>query len=399
MKLNKTSSALALALGVASVAQAQQQIYIGGATSFRADIFQALADEGLTPNAGANTSDNTFTFTGTISNSKIGTITNGSAGQSVDVYVGLTGTAEAFNDLINKVSPIYTNTSGSAFTYVNGADLAFSDVEQATTVFAGSIKELSSIDGLASSYGAGIAVEPYVWAASADAAAKVKNVTAFLLNDIFPLGTQPLSYFDGNPADAGTPVYLAARTNDAGTRFIAELTDGLPTASFDPRQPIVEYTINGTLGTPPATGTWQNVGNNGYSSSGNVVKALNVVGAGAAIGYISFSDAGGLLNGATPINFQGVSPYIGSSFTPNSTPFNIAGVENGSYTFWSYDHLFESEDVADSSFIATKFGPDLINAIEYEVVHPPVGTVQATDLIKNLNVNRSNDGGDINQGN
>jgi hypothetical protein len=396
MKMNKTITALVLALGAASAADAQQQIYIAGATVFRTDIYYALRDMGLTVQAGATTANNTFTFTGTVNNSTIGTITNGSSGQSVQVFVALTGTAEVFPILVNDVSPIYTNTSGAAFSYANGADLGFSDVQQNSTIYANLAppNELSSADGLASSFGAGIAVEPYVWAASADANGKVGNVTPYIVNDIFVNGTEPLSFFDGVATDAGVNVYLIGRTNDAGTRISAEQVVG-----FDPGQQVNQYTLNGTLGTPAASGTYQVVGNNGYSSSGNVVKALNVKGAGAAIGYIAFTDGATLLNGALPISYEGVSPFIGSSWTANTTPWNIPGVENGSYTFWSYEHLFVNTKVATTSFIYSEFGPDLINAIEYEVVHPPAGTVQVDDLIKNMNVHRNSDGTDVLPGN
>ncbi|HUD47632.1 MAG TPA: hypothetical protein VMR33_12425 [Candidatus Baltobacteraceae bacterium] len=405
--MKKSMGAVALALGFASAAEAQQVIYITGATSFRADIYYALRDMGLSVSAGATTGNNTFTFSGVVNNTTIGTITNGSQGVNVQVFTALTGAAEGFNTLINDLSPVYTNVSGASTTYINGADLAFSDVQQQSTPYAnsGTVNELSSTDGLASSFGAGIAVEPYVWVASADANGKVNNVTPYILNDIFPAGALPLSFFDGVASDANTSVVLVGRTNDAGTRIISELCDGLPTASFDPAQGITQYAVGGITGLNAGTftGTYEELGTGanfeGYASSSTLAKALNVRGAGYGIGYMSFNDAGSLLNGAQPINFQGVSPFIGSTWTANSTPWNIQGVENGQYYNWSYVHLFENTKVASTSFINKSFGPDLINAIEYEVVHPPAGTVQATDLIGRMNVNKGNDGGDINPGN
>jgi hypothetical protein len=396
MKMNKTITALALALGAASAAEAQQPVYITGSTAFRAQVFQALTDMGLTVHANATSGNNNFDFTGTVSNSKIGTITNGSAGQSVQIICAFTGSSEGLNSLINKVSPIYTNTSGAAFSYLNGADLAFCDVSQASTPYAnaGTVNEIVSVDGAASSFGAGVAVVPFSWAASADANGKVGNVTPSIVNDIFVNGIEPLSFFDGVAADSSVKVYLTGRTNDSGTRITAQQTVG-----FDPGQQVSQYTVAGTLGAPPASGTWQSVGNNGYSSGGNVAKALSVTGAGDAIGYVAMSDAANLKNGALPINFEGVSPFIGSSWTPNVTAWNLTGIENGSYPFWSYEHLYESIAISSTSFISANFGPDLINGLEYEIVHPASGAVQSADLIANLNVHRNSDGTDVLPGN
>jgi hypothetical protein len=396
MKMNKTITALALALGAASAADAQQQIYITGSTAFRAQVYNALRDMGLTVQAGATSANNVFNFSGTVNNSTIGTITNGSAGQSVQVFASFSGSTEGLNSLLFQVSPVYTNIAGNAFSYANGADIAFCDVQQASTPYAvdASLNELSSVDGLASSFGAGVAVVPFLWAASADANGLVGNVTPYILNDIFVNGTEALSFFNGVAADSSVNVYLTGRTNDSGTRITAEQTVG-----FDPGQSIRQYTVGGTVGTPPASGTWQSVGNNGYSSGGNVAKALSVTGAGDAIGYVAFSDAASLKNGALPINYEGVSPFIGSSWTANSTAWNLLGIENGSYTFWSYEHLYESPELASSSFISAKFGPDLINGLEYEITHPAAGSVQSADLIGNLNVHRNSDGTDVLAGN
>ncbi len=247
---------------------------------------------------------------------------------------------------------------------------------------------------MASSFGAGVAIVPFAWAVSVDGAAKINNITPYIANDIFVNGTEALSFFDGVAGDSGVDVYLTGRTNDSGTRISALVDVG-----FDPQQPIIQYSIGGTLGTPPTSGSWVSVGNNGYASGGNVVKALNVAGSGNAVGYVGMADAASLKGGAIPINYEGVSPFVGSAWFGNSTPWNLAGIENGSYTFWSYEHLYESTKVGSTSFINANFGPDLINALEYEITHPAAGTVQSADLIKNMNVHRNADGADVLAGN
>ena len=244
MKLNKTIGIFGIALGIASIAEAQQTIYITGSTAFRAQVYNGLKDMGLTVQASATTGNNNFNFVGTVNNSTIGTVTNGSAGQSVQVICAFTGSTEGLNSIINGVSPVYTNIAGAAFSYPNGADISFCDVQESTTVYAGDpVNELSSVDGLNSSFGAGVAVVPFTWGSSADAAGKVNNVTPAIVNDIFVNGLESLSFFDGVAADSAVNVYLTGRTNDSGTRITAQADVG-----FDPSQPVIQYTIGGTLG-------------------------------------------------------------------------------------------------------------------------------------------------------
>jgi hypothetical protein len=395
MKMNKRMMAVALALGIGSAAQAQQQVFITGSTAFRAQVYAALKDMGLTVQANATSANNNFNFTGVVSTNTITTLTNGSAGHSVQVFAAFTGSSEGLNSLIFQVSPIYTNLAGIATNYANGADIAFCDVQQSSTPYANdtALDEISSFDGLNSSFGAGVAVVPFLWSASADAEGKIGNVTPSIINDIFVNGTEPLNFFTGQATNSSVPVYLIGRTNDSGTRITAEQVVG-----FDPAQDVSQYAVGGILSSVGA-GTYQSVGNNGYSSGGNVAKALSVLGAGNAIGYVAFSDAANLKNGALPINYEGTSPFVGTSWIPNSTPWNLAGIENGSYTFWSYEHLYESPKLSTTSFISDSLGPDLVNALEYEILHPAAGAVQSADVIGNLNVHRNSDGTDVLVGN
>jgi hypothetical protein len=413
MKMKKSMGAVALALGFASAAEAQQAVYITGSTAFRAQVYHALADLGLSVSAGATTGNNSFTFSGTVNasveNYSGGTYDNLTAGKSYQVFCTFSGSSEGVYSLLNDVSPVYTNISGASTTYANGADLAFCDVQQASTQYpTPGLSEVSTADGIASSFGAGVAIVPFTWAASAGANGKVINVTPYLLNDIFPAGALPLSFFDGVASDAGANVVLVGRTNDSGTRITAELTDGLPTASFDPAQGIIQYAPGGISGLNAGTytGTFQELGSSanteGYSSGSGVAKALSQ-GTGDAIGYVAWSDSASLSGGALPITFAGsnpstVYPITSGTWTANSTPWNLAGLENGQYYFWSYEHCYVSPAVESSgtSPIAKDFAPDLLNALEHEIV---TTTPQTADVIGRMNVNKGNDGGDINPGN
>ena len=134
------------------------------------------------------------------------------------------------------------------------------------------------------------------------------------------------------------------------------------------------------------------------------LKPLNVTGTGDAIGYLGWPDANSLKNGALPITYQGenpttVSPITSTSWTGGTTAWNLAAVANGQYTYWSYEHLYQSADVVSGSF-AQQFAHDLVNGLEYEIVNPKAGTIQTALLISQMNVNRAGgDGTDVLQGN
>ena len=186
MKRNKTISALAVAVafGLATGSQAANTIFITGSTSFRAQVFSALTDLGLSVQGGATSGNNVFTFTGNVANNlpapsnNVPLLTKNDTG--VTVFCSFTGSAEAINSLANKVSPFYTNYTGTptGFQYANGGDVGFCDVAQDSTPYnVAPLPEIVSADGAASSYGAGIVVIPFTWATSADAGTKILNVT------------------------------------------------------------------------------------------------------------------------------------------------------------------------------------------------------------------------------
>ncbi len=418
MKINKTISAMGCVLGLAAASQADNTVYITGSTAFRAQIFNALTDMGLGVQGGATSGNNIFTFTGTISahlpspSNNVALATGGDS--SVTVYCSFTGSSEAINSLGNKVSPTYTNYAGAspvAVSYPNGGDLGMCDVAETSTPYpTPAVNEIIPPDAAASSYGAGVAIVPFTWACSVDASGKIQNVTPYIVNDAYANGTEALSYFTGNPSDANTFVYAVGRTNDSGTRIT-----GLLDVGYNTQDTVVQWAL-GTAGVCPGVGpnsgtiqaglTYQNVANDGYVSGGSVVKALNVAGTGDAIGYLGWPDANSLKNGAVPVLYQGENPTTLSAaptagtWTGGTTTWNIAGVANGSYTYWSYEHMYESTAVASGSFV-DEFGHDLAEALEFEIIQFTAhGTgIQTALTVGEMNVHRNADGGDVLTGN
>jgi hypothetical protein len=137
------------------------------------------------------------------------------------------------------------------------------------------------------------------------------------------------------------------------------------------------------------------VTNNGYFTGGNVGTALHSATVNystgnplAAIGYLGFPDADSKLNATTgdiALTWNGQNPgTIGG-------PWNIAGTENGSYTFWSYERLYVLP-ADDGTFYQNTFAPGLIAALQYEIVNSSPATACVESQ---MNVYRNADGGDV----
>ena len=399
-------SALALVLGLTSAAQAQKVIYITGSTAFRAQIFNSLGDLSLTVQQGGTSGNNSFTFTGTVEDATSGsalnltTVAPGLAGTSVTVYCNFSGSAEGVDALITPVSAEYLSVGASGSFAHTGDDLAFSDVWQAATPDANSATQLEEVQLPADSGNApfsGIAVQPFTFVVDGNASA-IKNITQQNFHDLYNgsgNGTLQLTMFTGSGSLSN--VHAIGRYPLSGTRITTVLDDqyGLPASK------LTQWALsdNGTTtpglastdtASPPTDGNqWLSVGTNGYFSGGNVGKAIHaasVNGAPAAIAYISFSDAAKLTgtSNEAAITWNGQSPgALGA--------WNIAGVENGSYTFWGYEHLYVAPgDI--NTFYDNTFSPGLIDAVQYEIVHTSPQTATLESL---MNVYRNSDGADV----
>lgn len=429
MKINKTIGALALGLGLAVGAQAQDDtqgtpIYITGSTAFRSQVYAALGDMGLNVSQGAGNSASQFTFSGTISDTTGGHLNlTGVNGDTVTAYTSWSGSVEGVECLIDLTASTYENVDSGTFTY-NGADLSLSDVAQ-SSCYQGSgrneinftpahtvpLQEVQTVADAARIEGTGIAVQPFTFVVDGNAQT-VSNVTADNFLDLFGAGTLNLNYFTGNASDSNTLVYAVGRYNLSGTRATSVIDDG---GSFLNNLKQYALSDNGTTtpglastdtAPPPTDGNqWAYVTNNGYYSGGNVGKAIHdasLNGAPAAVAYIAFSDSKNLTGTTTnyegPVNWLGQSAWIGGTF-PNSGGWNTNGIINGSYNLWTYERMYILPADEGNTF-DTQFAQALIGAIQYEIVHTPTtfGTAnhQPTAILESeMNVYRNGDGGDV----
>lgn len=423
MKVNKTISALSLSLGMAVAAQAANTpVYITGSTAFRGQIFNALAnDMHLTANSGDAGGNNSFTFTGTPSDVNSVGLDSTVTSTPVNVYCTFSGSAEGTQALINGTTQVnnYESVGGGTFNHA-GVDLAFSDVQQAVEPDANET-QLTALQTPCDSQNPpfnGIAVQPFCFIANSNAAtAGVSNMDSAHFTALYAggsvfagAGTLPLGFFN-NSAPSTNVVYAVGRYNLSGTRITAILDDG-----YDLSVGLNQYALATNANAPagvastdhasPGGNNWVQLTQvdangfptNGYFSGGNVGTAIHqssLNNVPPAVGYISFSDATGKTDAAkgdAALLWNG--EYAGSltnSITHAPAAWNIAGVENGSYQFWSYEQLYVAPG-EETTFVGAHFGPGLILALQYEITHT---TPRTACLESEMNVYRNGDGAPI----
>ncbi|MGP8198395.1 MAG: hypothetical protein ACLQU4_02700 [Limisphaerales bacterium] len=403
--MNKTISSLTLALGLTAAAQAQT-VYLTGSTAFRSQVFAALADLGLSVQQGATSGATLMTYTGTISDTtggNLGLSTNapGFAGDTVTVYCNWSGSVEGITAVVSPRSATYDSVGSGTFNHT-GDDIAFSDVSQSVASYgtansADQLEEVQLPSDAAIKPHSGIAVQPFTFIVNANASA-IQNITYQNFADLYGgtgNGKLGMNFFGGSNT---TPVYAVGRYPLSGTHQTIVVDDVYPVFG-----PLTQWALSADGSTtpglastdsasPPNPGNqWLPVTTNGYFTGGNVAKAIeysSVTGseAPAAIGYVGFADADKLTgqNGDGAIKWNGQYPGVVNSW-------NIAGVENGSYTLWDYERLY----VADSdqgTFVDQTFAPGLIAAVQYEIKKASPRTACCES---EMQVYRASDAGDV----
>ena len=164
-----------------------------------------------------------------------------------------------------------------------------------------------------------------------------------------------LALWTGNhsASNEATSVWVIGRDQDSGTRDNTFLESGYgnftpPTqyapVGSSPYASVAPYPVNTVNGvTYPA-------GQSGYSSGGNVASAIedpSIAVDSEIIGYIGTSDALAGLKAGTlaPLSWNGIA-YGTAGQSNFTTTYNEAAILNGSYTFWSYEHLFQSPTIS-----------------------------------------------------
>jgi hypothetical protein len=366
-------------LCAAATANAQVDIYLTGSTAFRANVYRSMnliygrqggsVTSFLADTNGAASGVNHVTW--------IGTMPHLFGANTVTVHGSYSGSVGGIQALANQTPVTGYYMAGDTTTLSSGgsgshiADLAFSDVFQASTAF--STPTLEEGLGL---YGTNqfVCVQPFAYVKSTTGAGSVVNITQWQVRQMLNAGANPLSLFTGNAADTGL-VYLCGRTSDSGTRLTAEL----------------DNVFNGVeqMYQPDGTCVWAPFGGN--SSGSGITTALNSCG--PAIGYLGLSDARNVNSGANILTYNGVLPFVGTFGQALPNVPDYSPITMGQYSYWSYEHLYEKAGLStDGSDNISLFR----NALIAELINDIATTTPKNALnISEMKVKRNTDGAPI----
>jgi hypothetical protein len=149
-------------------------------------------------------------------------------------------------------------------------------------------------------------------------------------------GSLPQYQFDNGAA--ATPIFVTGRNFDSGTRLCCFAETGFGINSSPSQLDSTQTTANHIASGAWVAGAGGNVffaGANGFTSGGQAATALDATGSLGVIGgwlisYLGVADANtAVAGGATALTYNGI-------------PFSVAAVQNGQYTFWSYEHFLKS---------------------------------------------------------
>lgn len=391
MKLLKYAALGLLAMSFASMASAQTKIYITGSSAFRS--FAHLAIMHLLGSAdGTSLTTGAYGYTGSSglgkANSAIFSGTFG--GQSVIIKTTWTGSANGVQTVGSSTSAFLVSfLPDSATTSASGTasladptvspnpneqhvpQMAFCDVYQASTPFRGTFNS-QPYDTLVDNV---VGVIPFQWVKSKGASAGVTNMTPLLAQaQWIGTGTCPLALYTGLNADESTLIYATGRDGDSGTRIATFAESGIGNtttvqqydagAATEPTL-YAQQTVNGIV-FPPGEG--------GEKSGGTLAGASKMGKTGLTksyVGYLGIGDAPTLVG------------LGGATLTYNGISYSLTAVEEGQYTFWSYEHLFYKSGLNGTPLT---FADNLVTQLS---------TLDASPLLSAMKVTRAVDGGVI----
>jgi hypothetical protein len=410
-----------LAAGLAQSASAQDHVYITGSTAFRnAAILaiNALFDGGVSTSGQGNSSAGQATLiTDNTNATSVAAFTNNTTflwyggkigGVAINIAATFTGSATGIYTVAGPVNtttqiPFLNDTatvanltaasltqtgapSGfqdeassiqntSSFLTNQNAQIAFTDVDQATTVYNGRVTLSSGVRTLFSSTLQDniIGIPTFKWMASfgfpqgtGTGHLSSYSVTSQTLHTLLSVGYMPLSFITGQTADQAKEVDCTGRNPDSGTR-IAALADcgyGTTASVVQYQQTALSgYTVTSQTPWPATTGSNYvagfsvAAGNNGAGSgadlrlyggfaispsaaaSGKSVTAAYYV---FPLGKSDAATAEGYSNGSNGGKSGG--PAVELAY--NGVNYSDAAVENGQYTYWGYEHLLASSSLS-----------------------------------------------------
>jgi hypothetical protein len=404
MKTSRLILASLLALtAVVDVASAQIVIRIAGSTSYRSAVYQAIQDTlitgfsvGWTGTAPLSSATGAI-FHGITKTDKISVTIKTAFAGSLNALFSLT-TGRGMPDpgvnppitlgfLVDATpTSVLPGTANVPATFEVPAapaaadkpgfpNVAFSDAFQSSTPF----KSPALFDTI-------VGIVPFVWARNNGSPATITNITNQLAASLTVNGSLPQYQFDHSAQS--TPVFLTGGSAYSTPRFVAFAESGFgPTnapAQLDPTQSGADHVAAGAWVTGPG-GIAYFTALNGYNSDGQVAAALDATGSLGVIGGYVISYLG---------NYDSLYAVAGGAVTLayNGVRFSLTAVQNGQYSFWSYEHFLKSPQLtalgaADNHYVVANA---LATTIASDAAVAPAGI-----LLSGMLVTRSAEGAPV----
>jgi len=433
--MKHTKSILMAALAALSLgsASAQTVTYITGSTAFGGAAMPAIA-QFVSNNSGtvlAWDSSALITNGGVaipFTAAKIMLARYVNSGVTNFISVRLTGSeagvqncaAPAGTKLVGFLPTNATGTITSAACTVNtNANASFSDTYQGTSRFNGTLAgtTYSSLAGFDAADGI-VGIVAFNWVTSVGCPAT--NMTTQIANQLLNNGSIPLALLTASASDQTNGVYLIGRNIDSGTRLTTFAETLFGTLGIATQYAVgTNFTTNAAGATIQGTSAtnrlflWpvesingissQFKGNGGNSSGGTLCGFMtnsyafgtnlfvgntptnstrsSFTGSNFLVGYAGTSDANGKLSGGLiKMSYNGVA----------NSP---AAIEQGQYTFWGYEHLYQGN-------IYTAENDNVVQGVATLITGTPTTAASGVQLTPNVNsadmaVARTSDGGTV----
>jgi hypothetical protein len=390
MKALKTIAAAGLlAGGLAGLASANSidHVYIAGAPAYRQDSIATIDAVVKTFSGAGETASTSGTSDYSNASAVQWYIPNYVSGTDLIVNASFTGSTAGVESVASGsitqkfiangtgsiASPVFGQTAGTAYQ----PDFTLSDTFQATTPFNGTVKLQTGASSFATYTFAALSqtklgIEPYRFLATQGLKARgVTNITTAEAQALYKYGQLPLSFFTGKSSDETSYVYGLTRDPGSGSRLILQAETGVGVKTLlQTYKPTVTggaidsngNNVNGTITDAPYNPNTGSGGPNLYPAG--LISSLGVYDPNAGdTGYPKFgtTDTTGLLSAITATVNDPNAFYIAyfnnsdsteaeangaEELTYNGVAYSLAGVQEGQYTFWSYESIFPSATIA-----------------------------------------------------
>jgi len=348
MKAPKILLAGLLALSTVGVAQAQTVIHITGSTAYRSAVHTAITH--------ILQSGFTYGYSGTSFSGASQAIFTGTANTNGGIPViiktswsgSLAGIETVSQAVPSTVSTFLTNSTPQSTGGTPNAAANYDPPVQPEVCMNDGFQYDSAypIPALTETR---VGTVDFKFVKNHGAPASITDMTPLLAQALWKNGFLPLSMWSGNSNDVNTLVYATGRDPDSGTRKTAFLETGIQIFdSIPPTQAqVIQYQPTNAAGvvnkSNPAAITGQQfwpaetvdniffpLGDAGYSSGGDLAVAMEQTSPFIYITYLGLSDAATL---------EGVDTVAATDLSYCGVPYSAAAVQNGQYTYWTYEFL------------------------------------------------------------